>query len=141
MVIDSNVFVESLSLTSPYHAIFQNLVAGNLFLFVSNPIVLEYEEVLYELHRRENADRLLDFLIVSPFVIFVDPTYRFNLITADPDDNKFVDCAIAAQIDYVVTSDHHFDVLKHLDFPKVNVIHPEQFVKLLAFENLGSLRK
>ncbi|MDZ7292842.1 MAG: putative toxin-antitoxin system toxin component, PIN family [candidate division KSB1 bacterium] len=129
VVIDTNVFVESLSRASPYHSIFQNLVEGNFFICISNPILLEYEEILYVLHRRENADRLLDFLSFSPFVILVDPTYRFNLIFADPDDNKFVDCAIATTADYIVTRDHHFDVLKSIDFPKVRIIHPDEFIK------------
>ncbi len=91
--------------------------------------MLEYEEVVYALHRQENANRLKDFFNISPFVIPVEPTYRFNLITVDPDDNKFVDCAIVANADHVVTNDHHFDVLKYVDFPKVNVIHPEEFIK------------
>jgi putative PIN family toxin of toxin-antitoxin system len=132
VVIDTNVFVESLSRTSPYHAIFQSLLLGKFSICVSNPIVLEYVEILYELHRRENADRLFDFLSISPFVILVDPTFHFKLITTDPDDNKFVDCAIVSNADYIVTSDHHYDVLKDIPFPKVQVIHPEQFVELLA---------
>lgn len=129
VVIDTNVFVESLSRTSQYHAIFQSLVQGSFWVCVSTSIMLEYEEIVYALHRKENADRLIDFLAISPFVIPVEPTYRFNLITVDPDDNKFADCAIAANADYVVTSDHHFDVLKYIDFPKVHVIHPEEFIK------------
>jgi putative PIN family toxin of toxin-antitoxin system len=128
-VIDTNVFVESLSKTSPYHAIFQNLTQGSFFVCVSTSIRLEYEEVIYALHRKENADRLMGFLNISPFVILVEPTYRFNLISIDPDDNKFVDCAIVANADHVVTSDHHFDVLKYVGFPKVHVIHPEEFIK------------
>lgn len=94
--------------------------------------MLEYQEILYELHRRENADRLLDFLSISPFVIPLDLTFHFNLISADPDDNKFVDCAIVANADYIVTSDHHYDVLQYIDFPKIHVIHPEQFIKMLT---------
>lgn len=129
VVVDTNVFVESLSRTSPYHAIFQHLLQGSFFVCVSTSILLEYEEVVYALHRKENADRLMKFLTISPFVIFIEPTYRFNLISVDPDDNKFVDCAIIANAQHVVTSDHHFDVLKYVDFPKVNVIHPEQFIK------------
>gem|GEM_PF-3916758 len=43
--------------------------------------------------------------------------------------NKFVDCAIVANTDYIVTSDHHYDVLKYIDFPKVHVLHPEEFIK------------
>ena len=44
------------------------------------------------------------------------------MITADPDDNKFVDCAISAGAKYIVTNDKHFNVLKEIDFPKVDII-------------------
>ena len=46
--------------------------------------------------------------------------YNWRLITIDPDDNKFIDCAVAANADYLVTNDKHFNVLKEIDFPKVN---------------------
>lgn len=58
---------------------------------------------------------------------FYDPHYHFALITQDPDDNKFVDCAIVASADYLVSEDNHFNVLKDIPFPKVNVITLEQF--------------
>jgi len=128
-VVDTNVFVESLSATSTYHRIFKGLINGSIFICISNSILMEYEEVLRLLHRQENVERLLDFLTLSPFVIFVNPTFNFQLITVDPDDNKFVDCAIAAQVDYIITSDRHFAVLQKVEFPKVNIIHPEEFIK------------
>ena len=40
---------------------------------------------------------------------------------------KFVDCAIVASADYLVSEDNHFNVLKDIPFPKVNVITLEQF--------------
>lgn len=55
-----------------------------------------------------------------------------NLIHADSDDNKFVDCAIAGNADYIVTDDKHFDELKNIDFPKVNIITTEGFLKLIS---------
>lgn len=45
-------------------------------------------------------------------VLFVDPQFHFQVISSDPDDNKFVDCAIAAQADFIITSDHDFDVVR-----------------------------
>ena len=42
-------------------------------------------------------------------------------------DNKFVDCAIAGNARYIVTEDHHFDVLKEIPFPKVAVINIDDF--------------
>lgn len=52
-----------------------------------------------------------------------------NLVTADPDDNKFVDCAVAANARFIVTGDHHFNVLRHIAFPVVDVISIDDFLK------------
>ena len=57
--------------------------------------------------------------------------YHFGLIEADADDNKFVDCAIAADAEYIVTNDTHFNILKHIDWPKLNVIAIKEFAKQL----------
>ena len=59
------------------------------------------------------------------------PYYRFRLIENDLDDNKFVDCAISANAQYIVTEDRHFDVLKRCSFPKVDVIGIDLFVRKL----------
>lgn len=60
-----------------------------------------------------------------------DPHFRFHLIGTDEDDNKFVDCAIAAGACYIVTEDHHFNVLRKIEFPVVNVIGIDAFTQLL----------
>ena len=51
-------------------------------------------------------------------------------ISVAPDDNKFVDCIIIANADYIVSLDTYFDILKTIAFPKVNVIRIEEFVNL-----------
>ena len=53
------------------------------------------------------------------------------MIQADADDNKFIDCAIAAQARFVVTNDTHFDVLQQIPFPHVDIIHIDDFLRLL----------
>jgi predicted nucleic acid-binding protein len=50
------------------------------------------------------------------------------LIEADADDNKFVDCAVAADAEYIVSNDAHFNVLKQIDWPKLTVISIKEFV-------------
>jgi len=52
----------------------------------------------------------------------------------DPDDNKFFDCAVAGNADYIVSEDKHFNILKHIPFPSVNAIKTIDFKKIL--ENL-----
>lgn len=66
--------------------------------------------------------------------MFVSPYYRFDLIKADRDDNKFVDCAIAANATYIVSDDKHYKPLKDISFPKLLVVKLMQFVELLRQE-------
>ncbi len=55
----------------------------------------------------------------------------FELLPSDSDDNKFVDCAIAAGAEYIVTNDKHFNPLKEIPWPKVEIIKIAEFVKQL----------
>ena len=52
-------------------------------------------------------------------------------ITEDPDDNKFVDCAIAADAELIVTNDKHFDVLRTVSWPKLTIIKLKEFAALI----------
>ena len=53
------------------------------------------------------------------------------MITKDPDDNKFSDLAIAANVNYLVSNDKHFNVLKGLPFPTVTVVTLEEFKSII----------
>ncbi|MBQ0075288.1 MAG: nucleotide-binding protein, partial [Prevotella sp.] len=61
----------------------------------------------------------------------IEVYYHFELIEADKDDNKFVDCAIKADAKYIVSNDRHFAVLKTIPFPHVEVIDIQQFLEEL----------
>ena len=62
--------------------------------------------------------------------------YNLKLIAADEDDNKFVDCAFAANADYIVTNDNHFNVLNSIDFPSIPTLRIEEFKELLQKNNI-----
>lgn len=100
-------------------------------LCVSNEILAEYEEILQRLAGKDTADYVLDALVKSKYVELVSPYYRFNLIQTDPDDNKFVDCAIQANARYIVTNDRHYDVLQYIVFPKVDVVKLADFLMMI----------
>ena len=57
---------------------------------------------------------------------FITKYYQFQLLK-DEDDDKFVDCAIAGNADFIVSHDRDFNVLKSIDFPKVKEIKAEEF--------------
>ena len=78
--------------------------------------------------RPEFAEMICYVILNSPNTILVDPTYSFDMIQADVDDNKFVDCAIVSNAKYIVTNDRHFNVLKEIDFPHVDVLNIDEFL-------------
>lgn len=73
----------------------------------------------------------------SPDLVHVNKYYFWRLITVDPDDNKFVDCAISANADFICTEDSHFKVLSQIPFPVVNIISADDFVKILTGKRPG----
>lgn len=128
IVVDTNSLIQIIPRKSRYNAIWQSIRHGNICLCISNEIVEEYEEILLRLTNAETTRVVIEAIINNPSTIFVTPYYRFNLITADPDDNKFVDCAIAAAAKCIVTEDNHYNVLKRTDFPKVNVVSLDDYM-------------
>lgn len=64
-------------------------------------------------------------------VRYITRYYQWRLIGQDYDDNKFVDCSVAANANYLATNDKHFNILKKISFPKVNVISVEEFKAIM----------
>ncbi len=57
--------------------------------------------------------------------------YKWSLIEIDKDDNKFVDCAVAGNADYLVSNDKHFNCLRTIEFPALNLVTIDEFIKRL----------
>jgi predicted nucleic acid-binding protein len=77
----------------------------------------------------------VDLIVKSENVEQVNTYFHWNLITADPDDNKFVDCAFAAGATYIVSDDSHFEVLRSITFPQLLVLKLKEFMETLLKEN------
>jgi putative PIN family toxin of toxin-antitoxin system len=127
VVIDTNIFITILGRKSPNRWIFDKIINCELHLCVSSEILFEYEEILTQKTNIDIARNVIDFLLISPNVHLIDIFYYWNLIEADPDDNKFIDCAISSNAYCLVSNDRHFNILKDIDFPKINILRLEEF--------------
>lgn len=78
-----------------------------------------------------NNPNLFVLLRVLTTTYYQESYVHFGLIELDEDDNKFVDCAIASDAEYIVTNDNHFSVLRTIPWPKVNVIALMEFAEQL----------
>ena len=132
VVIDTNQLLSSISPKSKSHWLYQAIFSGKFTLCITTEILEEYDEIIeWGFRRRDVADNVLEAIINSPYVEQINVSSFWWLLTDDPDDNKFSDCAIAAGADYLLTEDKHFDVLKDIDFPNVNVVSLNEFRHIL----------
>ncbi len=98
---------------------------------MSTEILAEYEELLVS---RMGATRWREFVrllevvdALQPNVVRVSLSFRFHAIPGDPDDDKFADCAIVADADFIVTEDRHFDALSNSAYTP-RPLTPDEFL-------------
>ena len=129
VVIDTNCLLQIISRKSPYRPIWDAFLDGHYQLCVSNEILDEYQEILEQQITPTVAENIVLLILNKTNTVLVDPHLRMGIITADPDDNKFVDCAFAAGADYLVSEDSHFDVLRNTPFPQLNLVTLDEFMQ------------
>lgn len=135
IVLDTNCLIMAISSRNKYHSIWKSFLAGKYVLCVTNEIIEEYVEVIGRNISATVADMVVYTLLTKKNVQRFDPHFRFHLIESDNDDNKFVDCAINSGAKFIVTEDHHFNVLKKIPFPHVDCIGIDAFTEMLRYES------
>lgn len=134
VVLDTNCLLMSLSRRGRYYEVWRSLVRGEYVLCYSNEILMEYEEILTQKMGAYIASNIISAILNLPNTKQVQVYFHLHLITTDPDDDKFVDCAFKANARYIVTQDHHYEVLRDLDFPKIDVIGIDMFLRELDID-------
>ncbi len=127
VVIDTNVLLSAIFKHSKNYWIRQALEQQTITLRVTTDILAEYFEVFADYYDPETSNLFLSAIDILPNIIHVNKYYFWQLIPQDEDDEKFVDCAIAVGASYLVTNDRHFNHLKTLEFPKINIVNEDEF--------------
>ena len=131
VVVDTNCLIASISPEGGYYWLYEAFEAEEFEWLISNEVLTEYFEMLTIKYSEKTALLVYSILSSAVNVTFTEPYFKWQLIDVDSDDNKFADLAIAANADYLVTNDKHFNILKVTDFPKLNVITLDEFRALL----------
>ena len=134
VVIDTNCLIASIPPHREEYWLYRAFSNFEFTWVVSTEILNEYHEQLAEFYSQETADLVLKVLLSAPNIELAVPYYRWQLIKQDPDDNKFADLALAVNATYLVSEDRHFNVLRKINFPKIEVVKLKEFRKLLNFQ-------
>jgi putative PIN family toxin of toxin-antitoxin system len=127
VVVDTNVFVSSFFGGNP-RKIVDLWKSGQLILCLSKPIVDEYVEALRRLGLRNERelDELLGLFAQGFHILFSGKTPDLNVIEEDPDDNKFIECAVALKADLIISGDKHLTVIR--DYMGIKIITPKELL-------------
>jgi putative PIN family toxin of toxin-antitoxin system len=127
IILDTNVFVSGVFFTGPPYQILKAWREGRVKLIISPEILEEYERVgkiLAEEFSSINLQPILDFVTIKAEII---PAERLSeRVSDDPDDDKFLACAISANSKIVISGDRH--LLKVSGFRGIKVMKPRPFV-------------
>ena len=132
VVLDTNVLLVSIAPSSIYRPIFDALLAKKYTLVISNDILTEYEEIFSQRANQKVANLVLEALGNLSNVKKQDIFIKWNIIEADKDDNKFVDCAIAGNCHYIVTDDRHFNILKTKGNDLIELVNIDVFLAMVS---------
>lgn len=134
VVLDTNIVLVSVSERSPFHWVMEELEKKTFEIGVTTDILDEYAEVLEEHMDLATAENALTTILKIENHTKIEKYFFWQMVEKDPDDNKFVDCAIAFNADYIVTEDKHLKALKQDEFFRTKVVRLQEFKEILKVE-------
>jgi len=127
VVIDTNVFVSSFFGGNP-RKIIDLWKSGQLTLCLSKPIIDEYVEVLQRLGLKNvrELSELLHLFAHGIHISFSAKTPQLQVVEEDPDDDKFIECAVALKADFVISGDKSLIAIE--GYMGIRIVTPKQFL-------------
>ena len=130
LVVDTNVLLSSFISAGPPRIIVNRIRDRLDLLCLSSAILEEYLTVLQRAGISEHLLASLFSLLHDPdHVLLVAPSRRVQVIRDDPSDDMFLECAIEAHADYVVSGDRHLRRLR--SFQGIEIIPPREYLSRL----------
>jgi len=127
IVLDTNVFISGIFFSGPPSQILQAWKNKKLRIILSQDIIDEYHRVVESLSSKYPTIDIFQIIeLVTVHGQFVDTAELDITICEDPDDNKFIECAVAGDTKIIVSGDKH--LLKITGYQGIAVFRPREFV-------------
>jgi len=126
VVLDSNVLISAIVFGGKPRVILESIIEGKLKLAFSEALLEEIEAVLQGKKFRFSP-QITDLIITELQSIseILHPTSTVSVIKKDPADNKVIECAIAANADFIISGDAH--LLELGEYRNIKILSPSDF--------------
>jgi uncharacterized protein len=129
LVIDINILISSFFGGNPKKVI-DLWRKGSAVLCLTEQILEEYLRVIVRLPiAPETKNRLVAILQEKRNIEMVNPSLHYTAIPGDPEDDKFIDCAVEAEADYIISGDAH--LLQVKAFRGIPIYSPKEFLQIV----------
>lgn len=128
VVIDTNIFVSSFFGGNP-RRIIDLWKDGRITLCLSKDILDEYVAVLQRIGLRGEGEikELLTLFAKGFNILFTAKTPKLRAVKGDPEDDKFIACAVALRAEVIITGDKAMETMK--EYMGIKILTPRQFLE------------
>ncbi|HLD05237.1 MAG TPA: putative toxin-antitoxin system toxin component, PIN family [Candidatus Nanoarchaeia archaeon] len=132
VVLDTNVLLSGTFWTGASYRILEWVDKGKIVLILSDSIFEEYNRIVRSdeiLDKKAyNPERVESIIKLLQKALFVQPEEKLKVVKEDPDDDKFLEAAIAGRADFIISRDNH--LLKLQRYKKIKILTPDEFLSL-----------
>lgn len=128
IVIDTNIYISAIFWGGKPRMVVDLGRGGQVEIFMSSDIEKEIENKLttkFGLSDEETEQILIDF---STFIIPVKISRKLSVIDEDPDDDKFIDCAVVSEAGFIISGDKH--LLKLKEYNGIKILKAAEFLSV-----------
>jgi putative PIN family toxin of toxin-antitoxin system len=132
VTLDTNILISALGWNGNPRRILEKIARGELELFISHEQfnellrVLDYERLGFTAEEKNKYKTL-----ISELATFVKTPVKVDIIKNDPSDNRILECALVANVDYIVSGDQKH-VLPVKKVGRIKVVTASELLKLLG---------
>ncbi len=127
IVADTNIIVSSIFWSGKPYRIVQKGINHELLIFISKEIINETKVVLKRDFGLEEQE-IEDIIKAIPlFTHLIETNERIDIIKEDRKDNIILECAVAADVNYIVSGDRHLLNLK--EFRGIKILNADNFLR------------
>lgn len=129
VVLDTNIYISAIMFGGNPNKVLKLARVRQIKVFISAQILLEISEKLHKKFKLSEEDVAKILKGISKITELVQSRIKLDVVKEDSSDNKFLECAVVADSDYIITGDKHLLKLKR--FEEVKIVTPADFLKIL----------
>ena len=131
IVADTNILISGLGWGGPPREVIETALNQEAIMYLSQEIIDELTRVMnYPKFEFTQEEKVQFLFILTEVAIQVEPKTKVRAVKADLSDNIFLECALEADADFVITGDKHLLELK--EFNGIKIVKPSDFLKQIG---------